>query len=299
MTESVFNTAYGIWNSLVSLAMTLFTTSPTASNSSVYSTCRLMYNAITDISLPIAIVFFLIAICKDVVSSPPDQQVRKFFGDALKFCILIGILANLWDVMGYIMQIADGVTDKLSSNGSATYLMSMSGDLSSVIADVEDLAPQTEIHFTSFGTDLIAFAKEYLEIAMTKLLFFIASIVTLGIMVASCISILSSAFQRILKPLAILPFSSITVALASGSHEAERVTTGYIKTFFGFCISGAFMVICVKLGTALTNGGLIAFDFASLSTNEKLLYISVQNMITPIVIAGLVKTADSVIGRFF
>ena len=56
--------------------------------------------------------------------------------------------------------------------------MSMSGDLSSVIADVEDLAPQTEIHFTSFGTDLIAFAKEYLEIAMTKLLFFIASIVT-------------------------------------------------------------------------------------------------------------------------
>ena len=167
MTESVFNTAYGIWNSLVSLAMTLFTTSPTAANSSVYSTCRLMYNAITDISLPIAIVFFLIAICKDVVSSPPDQQVRKFFGDALKFCILIGILANLWDVMGYIMQIADGVTDKLSSNGSATYLMSMSGDLSSVIADVEDLAPQTEIHFTSFGTDLIAFAKEYLEIAMS------------------------------------------------------------------------------------------------------------------------------------
>ena len=234
-----------------------------------------------------------------MVSSPPDQQVRKFFSDGLKFCILIGILANLWDVMGYIMQIADGVTDKLSSNGSATYLMSMSGDLSSVIADVEDLAPQTEIHFTSFGTDLIAFAKEYLEIAMTKLLFFIASIVTLGIIVASCISILSSAFQRILKPLAILPFSSITVALASGSHEAERVTTSYIKTFFGFCISGAFMVICVKLGTALTNGGLIAFDFASLSTNEKLLYISVQNMITPIVIAGLVKTADSVIGRFF
>ena len=39
MTEGIFNTAYGIWNSLVSLAMTLFTTSPTAANSSVYSTC--------------------------------------------------------------------------------------------------------------------------------------------------------------------------------------------------------------------------------------------------------------------
>lgn len=273
MTESVFNTAYGIWNSLISLAMTLFTTSPTAANASVYSTCRLMYNAITDISLPVAIVFFLIAICKDVVSSPPDQQVRKFFSDGLKFCILIGILANLWDVMGYIMQIADGVTDKLASNGSATYLMSMSGDLSSVIADVENLAPETEIHFTSFGTDLIAFAKEYLEIAMTKLLFFIASIITLAIIVASCISILSSAFQRILKPLAILPFSSITVALASGSHEAERVTVSYIKTFFGFCISGAFMVICVKLGTVWFSSSEDA-DIPTLYPGDKLLFVS-------------------------
>lgn len=299
MTESVYNCAYGIWNSLINIAMTLFTTSPKVANAGVYSTCKSMYNAITDISLPIAIVFFLIAICKDVVSSPPDQQVRRFFGDGLKFCILIGILANLWDVMGYIMQIADGVTDKLASNGSASYLMTISDDLKSVITEVSSLKPQTEIHFTSFGTDLIAFASEYLEIAMTQLLFFIAAIMSLVVIVASCISILSSAFQRILKPLAILPFSSITVAMASGSNEAERVTTSFIKTFFGFCISGAFMVICVKLGTGLTNGGLIAFDLADLSTSEKCLYISVQNMITPIVISGLVKTSDSVIGRFF
>jgi hypothetical protein len=59
------------------------------------------------------------------------------------------------------------------------------------------------------------------------------------------------------------------------------------------------MVICVKLGVALTTGGLIAFDIDSLSLHEKVLYISVQNMITPLVIAGLIKTTDSVVGRFF
>lgn len=297
MTESIFNTAYGIWNSLITIAMTLFTTSPTAASGSVYSTSRTLYNAISNIALPITIVFFLIAIAKDVIGSPPEQQVRKFLNDALKFTIMIGILANLWDVMGYIIQIADGVTDRMGTAGS--YTMSMSTDLSTTITEVEALKPTTEIHFTSFGTDLIEFAKEFLEIALSRLLFFIAALVTLVITVASCLSILSSAFQRIIKPLAILPFSSITVAMASGSGEAQRVTTSYLKTFFGFCISGAFMVICVKLGVALTTGGLIAFDYASLSTNEKMLYITVQNMITPIVIAGLIKGADGVIARFF
>ena len=85
MTEDIFNTAYSIWNSLIEIAMTLFTTSPTAANGSVYSTCKAIYNAISDIALPITIVFFLIAICKDVISTPPEQQARKFLNDGVKF----------------------------------------------------------------------------------------------------------------------------------------------------------------------------------------------------------------------
>ena len=46
--------------------------------------------------------------------------------------------------------------------------------------------------------------------------------------------------------------------MASGSHEAERVATSYLKTFFGLCLSGAFMVVSVKLGVALANGGFIS-----------------------------------------
>lgn len=297
MTEDIFNTAYNIWNSLLQIAMTLFTTSPTAANGSVYSTCKTIFDAISDIALPIAIVFFLIAICKDVISTPPEQQIRKFLNDALKFCIMVGILANLWTLMEAIMEIADGITDKVASNASATYEMQMSDELKNIITEVNDLAPTTEIHFTSFGSDLIAFAKEFLEIAMTRLLFFIAAIVTLGVIVAACISIINSAYQRILKPLVILPFSSITVAMASGSHEAERVSTSYLKTFFGLCLGGAFMVVSVKLGVALTNGGFISPP-GDASINTKVLYIAVQNMITPTIIAGLVKTTDSTIARF-
>ena len=297
MTEDIFNTAYSIWNNLIEIAMTLFTTSPTAANGSVYSTCKNIYTAISDIALPIAIVFFLIAICKDVISTPPEQQIRKFLNDAFKFCILVGVLANLWDVMGYIMQIADGVTEKVASNANSPYQMTMSNDLINIITEVNNLTPTTQIHFTSFGSDLIAFAKEFLDIAMTRLLFFIAAIVTLGVIVAACISIINCAYQRILKPLVILPFSSITVAMASGSHEAERVSSSYIKTFFGLCLSGAFMVVCVKLGVALTNGGFISPPDDA-SVNTKVLFIAVENMVTPTIIAGLVKSVDSTIARF-
>lgn len=297
MTEDIFNTAYSIWNNLIEIAMTLFTTSPTAANGSVYSTCKNIYTAISDIALPIAIVFFLIAICKDVISTPPEQQIRKFLNDAFKFCILVGVLANLWDVMGYIMQIADGVTEKVASNANSTYQMTMSAELADIISEVNDLKPTTQIHFTSFGSDLIAFAKEFLDITMTRLLFFIAAIITLGAIVAACISIINCAYQKILKPLVILPFSSITVAMASGSHEAERVATSYIKTFFGLCLSGAFMVVCVKLGVALTNGGFISSPNGA-SINTKVLFIAVQNMVTPTIIAGLVKSVDSTIARF-
>lgn len=297
MTEDIFNTAYSIWNNLIEIAMTLFTTSPTAANGSVYSTCKNIYTAISDIALPIAIVFFLIAICKDVISTPPEQQIRKFLNDAFKFCILVGVLANLWDVMGYIMQIADGVTEKVASNANSTYQMTMSAELADIISEVNDLTPTTQIHFTSFGSDLIAFAKEFLDITMTRLLFFIAAIITLGVIVAACIFIINCAYQRILKPLVILPFSSITVAMASGSHEAERVATSYIKTFFGLCLSGAFMVVCVKLGVALTNGGFISSPNGA-SINTKVLFIAVQNMVTPTIIAGLVKSVNSTIARF-
>ncbi|MBD5556864.1 MAG: hypothetical protein HDQ95_16365 [Roseburia sp.] len=295
MIENVYEVAYGIWNTLISIAMTLFTTSPTNASGSVYVTTRTLYNSISNIAIPIAIVFFLIAICKDVTSCPPDQQVKRFFGDVLKFGIMVGILANLWDIMGYIMQIADGITNKFGS--ASSYTLSMSDDLKNVIAEA-DVKPSVEVHMVSLWADLLQLLSEWTDFLMTKFLFFLTSIVTLIIIVASCISILSSAFQRIIKPLAILPFSSIAVAMGSGSGEATRVTTHYLKSFFGFCLSGAFMVICVKLGVALMSG-LIVFDYNSLTLHEKVLYISIQNAITPIMIAGLIKGTDGVLQKFF
>lgn len=281
MIESIYNAGYEIWNCLIGIAMTLFTTSPTAANGSVYNTSRALYNVISDISAPIATVFFLIAIFKNVIGSPPDQQIRRLLGDALKFAIMIGILINLWSIMGYIMQIADGITDKIAQQADTTYKLTMTAEFADVINEA-----------SSF--DVLSI-KDWL---ISNIILILAAVASFGILIAAALSIISCSFQRIIKPLVILPFSSIAVAMGSGSGEAGRVTFHYLKTFFGFCISGAFMVICIKLGVSLGQG-LVAFDTSSLNLIEKAIYISTQNALIPLVIAGLVKGADAMISKFF
>lgn len=288
--EAIYNLGYAFWNNIVGIAMTLFSTSPTAAAGGVYATAHNLYTAITDISLPIAIVFFLIAIIKEVTATPPDQQIRRFFNDVIKFGVMVGILANLWTIMGYIIQIADGITTNLVTG--ASYSMSLPSSLSTLLTDI------LTFHWPS--GDIWAKVEYLLTFVMCAIIALLSSIATLVILVASSVSVISSAFQRILKPLVMLPFSCITVALAAGTGDAERVATSYLKTFFGFCISGAFMVICISLGAALGNS-LLSIDMTSFTSSDaaKLFAISVQAAIIPIIIAGLVKSSDSIISKFF
>ena len=295
MIEGIYKTAYGIWNSIITIAMTLFTTSPMAANGSVYETTHTLFLAISDISVPVAIVFFLIAICKDVLATPPEHQWRKLLNDLVRYGLIVAVITNLWDLMGAVMGVADGITNRFSI--SAEYTLSISEDLRTVISESTQ-TPTATISLMTFGEDLKNFISAWISYVFRNIVFTLAALVTLLVIIASAISILSSSYQRILKPLVILPFSSITIAMGAGAGDASRVAVSYMKTFFGFCISGALMVICVKLGVSLSDG-LVAFELAALDSMEKVLYISIQNAVTPIIIAGLVKSVDSIVGRMF
>ena len=70
----------------------------------------------------------------------------------------------------------------------------------------------------------------------------------------------------------------------------------FLKTFFGFCISGAMMVVIIKTGCTLCMN-LISAGLEGNSDIENCIMMTVQASITPIVISGLVKGTDSVISR--
>lgn len=81
--KALYNCAFTIWNTLIEIAMTLFTTSPkVAASGTPYATVHAIYNAISDATVPIATVFFIIAIYKSVISAPPGQQAQRFFNDS-------------------------------------------------------------------------------------------------------------------------------------------------------------------------------------------------------------------------
>lgn len=67
MIKGIYNTGYSIWNYLIDIAVSLFTTSPTAANGAVYTTTHNLFLAISSISVPICVVFFLLALIKDVM----------------------------------------------------------------------------------------------------------------------------------------------------------------------------------------------------------------------------------------
>ena len=286
--KALYNCAFTVWNSLMSIAMTLFTTSPkTAGGGTPYSTVHTFYNAIADATVPIATVFFIIAIYKSVISAPPGQQALRFLQDALRYCIILFVAANMWNIMGYIIDFTDGITGKLSA--TTGYTLSVSGDMESII--------DTCLKLPSFELSGEWLEKFWSTIGCS-LLFLIGGIVLLFVMVASCLSIISSAFQRILKPLMILPFAGIAIALGAGGHDISRSLVTYIKTFFGFCISGALMVVAVKTGVSLCTN-LVNFDLSGASNVYKCILITVQMAITPIVISGLVKGSDAMTARMF
>lgn len=292
--ESIYNAGFGVWNTIVGLAMQLFTTSPTtAGGGSVYATAHNLFNAIRDISVPIAIIFFLIAIIRETTATPPDQQVRRFVGDAIKFGVIVGILFNLWTIMGIIIEVTDGITSSLAGTTNATgtsYELVLSETLHSSLD--EALKWPLDWSLNTIWDNM----KEIIIIVLGYVVALIASIVVVIITVSSSVSILSSAFQRIIKPLILLPFSCITVAMGAGTGDADRIMWSYIKTLIGLLLSGAFMAVCVIVGASLGNSMIVLNGVSGRMST--IILMSTQAAIIPIIIAGLVKGVDGMIGKF-
>ena len=300
--KALYNAGFTVWNTIVGLAMTLFTTSPTSL--SVYSVAKNIYDSIQDITIPIAIVIFLIGWLKAVCQGPPERTAHEMFGIFFRFCVVIAIAANLWSFMGYVIQVTDGITDAVADNsGDSSYELSLDETLSSSIDAISQTPTSDDIDwdimhpFKSFGRFVTVWVTWFLQYVA----YLIAAIITLGIMVYCSIAILSQAYQRVIKPLVILPFMAISFGFAAGQGEGERVALNYFKTIVGFLLSGAFMVVSVKIGVALTMSGDLALTLSADSSDGTtvMLLTCIRNMITPVITLGLIKSTDSIMNRLF
>lgn len=284
----IYEAAYSIWNMMMDIAMTLFTTSPMdASGGALYETVHTLFTSIADISTLLCTLFFLYSVIKTIDVSPPEQVTERLKMEFVKFAVVVAVVLNLWTLLGGIMQITDGITSKFAAED---YTLEVSGTLETVLQSLDDSKPEASFS-AEFFTAMMAYIGNWL-------LCFLGGMATLFVVIGASVSIISCGFQRIIKPLVSIPFATVTVSMASGSPEEQRVAYNYVKSFLGLCLAGAMMVVCVKLGATLSSG-LIAFNTEDLSLTEQIIYISVQNAVTPIVIAGLVKCAEGILNRWF
>lgn len=284
----IYEAAYSIWNMLMDIAMTLFTTSPMdASGGALYETVHTLFTSIADISTLLCTLFFLYSVIKTIDVSPPEQVTERLKMEFVKFAVVVAVVLNLWTLLGGIMQITDGITSKFAAED---YTLEVSGTLETVLQSLDDSKPEASFS-AEFFTAMMAYIGNWL-------LCFFGGMATLIVVIGASVSIISCGFQRIIKPLVSIPFATVTVSMASGSPEEQRVAYNYVKSFIGLCLAGAMMVVCINLGATLSSG-LIAFNTDDLSLTEQIIYISVQNAVSPIVIAGLVKCAEGILNRWF
>lgn len=125
--------------------------------------------------------------------------------DSVRYCIILFVAAHLWEILGYIIEFSDGITAGIGT--ASGYRLSMGGDLERIIHEALEL-PEFELSGEWIG--------KLFEALGCAALLLIGGVILVLVMVASCLSIISSAFQRILKPLIIMPFAGDRSSDGSG-----------------------------------------------------------------------------------
>ena len=293
--KSLFRVAALCWNTFIDISIDMFTTSPkTAAGGQLYSTAKTFYDAIVGCTVPLATLFFIIAIYKEVISSPPEHQVRRFLQDALKYIIVLYLSTQLWTVMGYIIEFADGITSSVTVSVEECHINMEDSDLFAQIDAMEedDTVEEPDI----LGGAIMNWFKNLMASIGSTMVFLVVGVVTILVMVAAGISIISVAFQRIIKPLVIMPFGAIVLGIGSCSGEGTRMMWHFGKNFLGFCLSGAFMVLAIKLGNTLSIY-MLSSAISAESDFQNALVMAIQMNVTVLVISGLCKAMDGIVAK--
>ena len=289
----LFQGAFSIWNGFINVAIEMFTDSPkTAGAGTLYMTIKEIFDGISACTIPLATLFFIIAIYKTISSTPPEQQARKFILDVIKYVLILYITSKLWDILGYIIDFSDGITTSVA--GGATINCDIDIYNNPFFTNVSRLS--LTANMPSDPLDFVGIVGTIFENMASFILYFVGAFISMIVLAFAGLSVVGVAFQRILKPLIILPFGAIILGMGACSGEGERLMWHYGKSFLGFCLSGAFMVVAIRLGSTFVTDCVFPIDSSSPEILQAILQI-VQVNIGALVITGLVNSMDGIIGK--
>lgn len=324
MIQGIYDAGFSVWDTICGFAIKFITANPftvsyigngTSSMSvgGFRGVVQGAYNALLDITIPIAIVLFLIALFKIVISTPPNQQMYAFIGSAIKFGIIIALAANMWTILTEVSRVCAGVvvavSDSAGGNFSVVNLV-MPDDVYKVLTEgwknnfspyaaAADYIKENYAFLNLNGAVDVAAGilsiKDWGERALATMIGFFFAVAFFIVCVACSVIILLTVFKRFIKPLIIAPFSVIAIATGAGGSEASRSMWAFFRTFIGFILSGAIMVLGFAVGTTIAN--MIDFGVTSAEPIKFAVLGSLKMMIQPMLVTGIVKGADSIMSK--
>ena len=332
----LFKIAYDLWNGFMAMVIGgtfngtsfsgLFRISPAeAAGSDINGILELLFSRlINSFAIPIATLGFLFAIIKNVIDGVDGKHLYRLGMSASKYAIVAAISLNAYAVMGGIMSLADDFSTQLidgfaAANGDPyLHYEDIQSDIEAVFAEeeTEEEGSTDESSTDESGTEESSadddsggvlggikkwFAKQ-IDRIFSRGLIGLLSLSVLAMSTACAFLIVIEAFKRIIKPLVVMPFACINLAFGSAGQDGERLMWNYIKMFFGFCISGAVMIISIYIGAALINSDSVNAIFSideSASHTYRAVIISLKSIILPLTITGMVKGAESLASRLY
>ena len=297
--EAIYDAGFWCWNHITEFTVKLLNPASTDGSAafftggSIYNVASNFLSGFIDISTVICMVFFLIGIIKEVISTPIDQSHNKLFFTVIKFGVILAVLNNLVTIMGNIMNICSAFTTYML--GSTTTISELS------ISDMEGFTDVLEANLASpalDGWDFGAFfADVFGRFLVNIIVAFFGSIFSFLACIGCAFVILFVTYKILFKPLLILPFASISIAMGSGSHETSQVMYSYLKTFIGCCLGTSIIVVAITLGNAAI-GNVSIFTLDNQTGIGAIIAWSVSMSLSPLITAGLCKVSESLLSRF-
>ena len=131
------------------------------------------------------------------------------------------------------------------------------------------------------------------------ILFFMAGVITVLIMISSGLAVIGIAYQRIIKPLIMIPFSTIVLGMSCCSDEGSKMMWSIGKTFLGFCISGAFMMLALYMGSLISTE-LLGDVVGSVENDISVGIVTIVRFnMGALIITGLLKSMDAMVQKSF
>lgn len=295
----IYGVGFDFWNNIAGMAMGMFKDNPkTWAEGLAFDTMLGVYKGMKSVLIPLMVGFFFIKLLKELLSAPWEQVYRKFLTNVAHFAIMLVIILNLWDITGMVIDVAsvcNVAIIKATENGSKTRPNIDKGEEKD-----NNNKDAWKMHMDkTFKEKIEEICSEgkFVEKLIANILLLIVSAFSAGIFIMSSFSILKFAYVRLLKPLIMLPFAGLAVALSVGTEKMAQTTFNFYKSIVLFCLSGAYMSLCLCMAKFLTN-------IAWIQTAEHesfwftLSIMIAQGILTPTIISGLIKEAMPTLKEF-